>query len=36
MTPEEAQKHEPKVVFVDSKNRIKTLRKESVRNNRKK
>lgn len=33
MTPEEAKKHEPKVVFVDAKNRVKTLRKESVANN---
>ncbi|WP_413612710.1 aspartate 1-decarboxylase [Bdellovibrio sp. HCB-110] len=36
MSLEEAQKHEPQVVFVDSKNRVKEKRKESRKNNVKK
>ncbi|WP_374075917.1 aspartate 1-decarboxylase [Bdellovibrio bacteriovorus] len=36
MSLEEAQKHEPQVVFVDSKNRVKEKRKESRKNNKKK
>ncbi|WP_295905537.1 aspartate 1-decarboxylase [uncultured Bdellovibrio sp.] len=33
---EEAKKHEPSVVFVDNKNRVKAKRKEDVKNNKKK
>lgn len=33
MSFEEAQKHDPKVVFVDEKNRVKEKRKESRKNN---
>lgn len=33
---EEAQKHDPQVVFVDSKNRVKEKRKEDRKNNKKK
>jgi aspartate 1-decarboxylase len=34
LTLEEAKKHEPSVVFVDEKNRVKDKRKESSKNNR--
>ncbi|MEK2646988.1 aspartate 1-decarboxylase [Bdellovibrio sp. BCCA] len=33
---EEAKKHEPSVVFVDNKNRVKAKRKEDAKNNKKK